>query len=254
MHRVLRLALLVAAAAILVPAGAFAGKKVTVGDQTLQIKARLKPSKANARNVTLRFESINKSTTPGAQPKENTRQVILLLPKGARLNPKAVTACKRSDLDKSKGNPSVCPKGSQIGSGTVVVNASPLFPKLITGTVTIYNAVNNTGENSEPVGTRNLVLFISTSIGVKTNLPFRVEKSNGRVKLVATMAKPSKPGYQPGNYTIQDVKLSAHGKSKKPFFTNPAKCTKKGWVFTFTITNYFGQKSITAKDRQRCRK
>lgn len=55
MHRVPRLVLMMAALAVLVPAAALAGKKVTVGDQTLQVKASFKPAKAKAHNVTFRF-------------------------------------------------------------------------------------------------------------------------------------------------------------------------------------------------------
>ena len=255
MHRVPRLVLVIAGLAVLVPAAALAGKKVTVGDQVLQFKASFKPAKAKARNVKFKFESTYKSTTPGAQPNENSNQIILLMPKGAKLNPSAVPACKRSALDSSKGNPAVCPAKSQIGTGSVDVNASPAIKQLIHGTIVVYNTINDTGENGQPKGTHNLTLFITTSIGIKTTFPFRVEKTgNGRVKLVGQQPKPSKPGYTPGNFSLQRVQLTVHAKTKKSFITNPPTCTKKGWLYTFTITNYFGQKSITAKHRQHCHK
>jgi hypothetical protein len=155
---------------------ALAGSNVVSGKQTLQIKAGLRPARAGARHVTSTFRFDYRSTTPGQQAPYNTKSITPWSRRDwcSTLPP----ACKRSLINSAHGDLSACPRNTIVGHGTVVVNARPTVPTLISGTVTIYNAVNNIGQG-QPKGTRNLVLWVTTSIGLKIAVPFRVLK--GRV-------------------------------------------------------------------------
>jgi hypothetical protein len=234
------------------PGVAVAGKKVVSGQQTLQIKARLSPARAGARHVTFGFRLDYRSTTPGQQVPYNTKTITLLMPPGLVLDPTAAPACKRSRIDKANGDVSKCPRNTVVGHGTVGVNAAPTVATPITGTATVYNAVNDTGKG-QPKGTRTLILWVKTSIGVNTALPFRVLKGpGGRVKLRATLTKPSQSGLSPGSFTIQTVVLSVSGSGKGSYLTNPRVCSG-GWPFSLTLVNYFHQPSIAANDQVKCR-
>lgn len=235
------------------PGAALAGSKVVSGKQTLQIKAGLRPARAGARHVTSTFRFDYRSTTPGQQPPYNTKSITLLEPPGLVLNPAAAPACKRSLINSAHGDLSMCPHNTIVGHGSVVINARPTIPTLFTGTVTVYNAVNNVGQG-QPKGTRNLVLWVKTSIGLKVATPFRVLKGpGGRVELRATFPKPSQPGILPGFATLQTLTLSVSGSGRRSFITNPAVCSGS-WPFSLTVTNYFHQPSITARHRVNCRR
>src|SRR5437588_9645399 len=105
---------------------------------------------------------------------------------------------KRRQIERAKDDVSKCPAKSIVGHGTVVVNATPFVAAPITGTATIYNAVNDLGIG-EPKGTRNLILHVKTSIGVTADAAFRIiNGAGGRVLLRARFKRPSKPGVSAG--------------------------------------------------------
>jgi hypothetical protein len=96
---------------------------------------------------------------------------------------------------------------------------------------------------------------VKTSINVNQVIPFRVLKGvGGRQELRATFNQPSQPGVSPGTFTIQNVTLSVKGSSSShgSFITNPPACAGS-WSYALKIVNYFGQPSITAHDRVKCR-
>lgn len=230
---------------------ALAGNKVVSGKQTLQIKAGLRPARAGARHVTSSLRFDYRSTTPGQQAPYNTKSITFLEPPGLVLNPAAAPACRRSRIENAHGDISTCPRNTIVGHGSVVVNARPTIPTLIARTVTVYNAVNDLGKG-QPKGTRNLILWVKTSIGLKIAVPFRVLKGpGGRVELRTTLPKPSHPGLAPGFGTLQTVTLAVSGSGKRSYITNPAVCSGS-WPFSLTVTNYFHQPSITARHRVDC--
>jgi hypothetical protein len=240
------------AAAIAVPGAALAGKKAVSGQQTLQIKARLTPARSGATRVKFGFHYDYRSTHPGQQPPYNAKTITLVLPAGMAVNPAAAPSCKRSQIDRAHGDVSKCPRNSIVGHGTVVANAAPALSAPITGTATSYNAVNNTGEG-QPKGTRNLILWVKTSLGVSAGYPFRVLKGKGgQVELQVKLQKPKTPGVSPGSFTIQTVDLSISHSGRKPFIVDPPSC-RGSWPFTLKVSNYFNQPPITAHDRVKCR-
>ena len=231
---------------------ALAGKRAVSGQQTLLIKAGLSPSSAAARHVTFSFHYEYRSTRPGQQPPYNMKTVTLLMPAGLVVNPTAAPACKQSQINKAMGNLVFCPRKTIVGHGSVVANARPLVPTLITGTATVYNSVNDVGMG-QPKGTRNLILSVKTSDGGIQVFPFQMMRGpGGRAKLVARLPKPPQPGVTRGTVTIQMLDLSVSGSVMGSFNTNPAVCSRS-WQFALMIVNYFNQPPITAYDQVKCK-
>ena len=248
-----RLLAVVMAVGVLVPAGAWAGTRVTSGQQSLQIKVSVRPSRAAARGVRfeLRYVYTNPKD-PGQQPGYNTKSITFTEPKGAVFNASAVPSCRESAVIKANGNAGVCPSGSKVGSGTVVVNARPAIKALVSGTVTEYNGVDDGGYGGSPKGSRELILYIKTAIGANTvNYFHLVKAAGGRWQLVARFLKPAKPGVTPGSFTVEKLDLTLAGSPTKPYLSNPGTCSGS-WPFSITVTNWFGQPSITARDQVNC--
>jgi hypothetical protein len=250
-----RLILGIVILAALLPPVAMAGKRVVVRQQSLQIKVGLSSTKAGARPSALRLHVAYKNPKhPAQQPPYNSKSIIFFEPKGAVLHPNDAPACKQSALVKTDGSVNVCPAGSKVGSGSVVVNAAPTVPKPITGALTIYNGIDDGGYGGYRRGSRELILYVKTSIGINTTLVFHLVKTPGGVyKLVSHLTKPPKPGVTPGSFSLQTLNLILTGAGHKPFLTNPGTCTGS-WTYSLTIINYFRQPSITAQDQVRCRR
>ena len=230
--------------------GGYAGYR---GPAELQIKVTLKPNRAGARGVKfeLRYGYTNPKA-PGQQPPYNLKSIIFTEPKGVALNPSAVPSCRESAVVNANDNASVCPSNSKVGNGSVTVNARPAIPTLISGTVTIYNGVDDGGYGGFPKGSRELILNIVTSIGVNSVEFFHVVKAaGGQVQLIARGAKPAMPGVAPGSLTLQSLDLTIASSSKKPYLSNPSTCPGS-WPFSLAVTNWFGQPSITARDQVSC--
>lgn len=252
--RARRVAVATFAGVLLLPAAALAGKKVVSGDQSLQVKVTMRPARAGARGVTFRLQVANQSTQPGGQqPPYNTKSITFTEAKGVQLNTSAAPACRESAVLAANGNASVCPAASKIGHGTVVVNARPAVPTLIDGTVAIYNGVDDGGYAGYHKGSRELILYVKTTLGVNSVAYFHIVKTpKGIFKLIANDTKPAQPGIVPGDITLQKLDLTIAGSAKRPFVIAPSVCTGK-WGFALTIDNWFGQPSITARDKVACR-
>lgn len=251
--RAARVLAVLTAAGVLLPTLAWAGTRVIAGQQSLQIKVTLKPHRAGARGgrFELRYEYTDPKA-PGQQPPYNSKTIVFTEPKGLVVNPSAVPSCRESAVIKANDSPSACPSASKVGHGSVTVNARPAFPTLISGTVTIYNAVDDGAYGGFPKGSHELLLFVKTSIGVNTlNVFHAVRAASGRLQLIARTTKPTTPGVAPGSFTLQALDLTIDSSSKKPYMSNPGTCPGS-WPFSLTITNWFGQPSITARDRVTC--
>lgn len=248
------IALLAIGAAL--PAVVWAGQKVVSGQQSLQIKVTVTPARAGAKGGSMRFHSEYLSTKPGGQqPPYNTKSTIVTGPKGLTINASAAPSCFESKVLKAKGNaPSVCPASAKVGHGAVVVNARPSIKSLITGTVVVYNGIDDGGYGGYRRGSRELILYVSTSVGIKlANFLHIVNTAAGNLKLAGTAAKPAKPGVTPGSYSLQKLDLTVSGSGKKPYLIAPPTC-KGSWPFSLTITNWFGQPTVTARDSVKCTK
>jgi hypothetical protein len=238
---------------VLIPAAAWAGKKVVSGRQSLQIKVTVSPARAGARGVAVHFHSDYMSTQPGGQqPPYNEKSLTVTEPKGLVLHPSAVPSCRESKVVAVNGDAAkVCPASAKVGHGSVIVNARPAIKSLITGAITAYNGVDDGGVGGYAKGSPELILYVKTSIGVNTVDYLHIVKSPAGLQLVGHAAKPTKPGVVAGDITLQrlDLTLSAG----KAYSTAPPTCSGS-WLYTLTLRNWFGQPSITARDRVPCTK
>jgi hypothetical protein len=248
-----RLAVGVLVAVALLPAVAYAGKRVVSGQVSLQIKVTLGRTRANARGVSLRLVAHTMSTKPGGgQPPYNARSITFIEPPGMRMNPSVLPKCRESAVRASKTGAAVCPADTKVGTGTVVINARPAVPALIAGTVTAYNAVDDGGFGGYPKGSPEVMLDIATSLGIGLSEPLHIVVSGGRVELIVNLPRASAPGPHPGDFTLQRLNLTLAGPRRKPYIVNPPTCPGS-WPFSLTIRNWFGPPPITARDRVSCR-
>ena len=250
-HRVGRIFCLLLAG-IALPAVSWAAVRTVSGQQSLQLKVSVNPSKAGKLEKSLRLQAVYKNPSSSQQPPYNTHKVIFREAPGMRLDPSAVPHCNESAVVAAKGNATVCPANSKVGSGTAVFNARPTVAKLITATATAYNGVDDNGYAGFPKGSGELILYFKTSIGVNESIYLHVVKgSAGSTELVYVVAKPSKPGVAPGTFTLQRLDLTLSGWGQKPYLTNPPTCSHS-WPFSLTVTNYFGQPSVTSHYKVKC--
>lgn len=252
-----RLIVGVAILAVMVPAVALAGKTVVVGQQSLKVKATLSSVKAGARGVTLTLDvQYRNPKHPAQQPPYNSKDIIFKEPAGSTINTSAFPTCLESTVVKANGAATGCPAGSVVGHGTIVANARPTFKQLINATLTLYNGINDRGYDGFRPGSRILVFYVKTSIGLNTSFIFHIVKTrSGATELISKTSKPKKPGVTPGTFSLQRVHLTVAGKSPsgKPYGINPPTCTGR-WQASMTITNWFGGPTITASDSINCRR
>src|SRR3954466_8416015 len=94
--------LLLCGLAAALPAVAFAGPKVTAGDQSLQISGSVSPSRASAphgaRGVALKLNVDYESLNAATQVKESTKQIVFHLPPGQKIHTDRAEVCKVSDM------------------------------------------------------------------------------------------------------------------------------------------------------------
>jgi hypothetical protein len=175
------------------------------------------------------------------------------------VHPLSAPRCKESVALKAKNGGGACPASSKVGTGSVIVNARRFDPQLITGTITDFNGVDDRGYAGFRKGSPEVILYVKTSAGINTTDFFHLFRNrDGSEMLTGTATKPTKPGVQPGDITIQKLKLSlfrssSSSSSKKPYITNPPTC-HRSWLLSLTTTNYFGQPPVTAHDAVKCTK
>jgi len=235
------------AAALLVPAVTLAGKKATVGDQTLEVAAAVAPNKAGgSRGVNLSFQLAYKSTDKDAQIKETTKRITIVLPKGLTLHPDRRPACKLSVMW-NEGS-THCDPETVVGHGTGTIDARPDVPSPVDGEVYVYNGIHDVGLDGPPSDPTAPALVIEVrSPLVTTDMPFDI---HGR-RLQLDYHAPG-GGFPPQVFHIRTLRLGIPlEKGKQPYVTAPPACTGS-WPFAMTITNFDGP-SITARHAVRCR-
>jgi hypothetical protein len=209
-------------------------------------------SKSTRQGVTLELHQFYGNVRGNPTPTEGA-DVNVGLPGGTVFNSAAFAACPLPTDPKQFGVRSRCPAASQVGTGTVQVDArkSGLTDPL-NGTVVVYN-----GAKSGSTPTVILMASLPTPGGgeIITEIDMKVEKG------------PKLVGYDPLNrprgsslYDItrldlavgKTVGVKANGKNiKVPFLQAPVVC-KKSWAFSLTLVRDSGTQ--TATDTAPCQK
>ena len=238
-----------AVVALAIPTISLAGKKVTAGDQSLQITTKVKPNKAKA-GVALTVNADYESLNDNSQVKENTKSVTLKMPRGMKIHPDRYPTCL---VSAAIDDPSVCTDDEKVGQGTGTADARPTLPTVVDATITMYNAMDDTnadGSKRDPAIPAVLLIAKVPSLNDYTTfLPFDIHGSS--VELDFAPPDPS----QPSLFHLQKVNVVFNARGKTSYITAPAVCPKKGkkWPFSLTFTNYDGP-SVTAGHKVSCRK
>jgi hypothetical protein len=147
-----------------------------------------------------------------------------------------------------------CPKGSQVGTGSVTADASPVVVEPVVGTVEALNGKRIDGK-------RTFLIYNQPEIGA----PIMVIGTETRKDFIQFPVPlvPTLPGQ--ANAAVTSFTLRAGGKitrTKKvngkkrklkiPYFYNPRSC-KGGWPWQFDFTYENGEK-LEVRDEASCRK
>ena len=259
----MRRLLLAGLALLVVPALAIAGKTVTDGTDTLQIKAKFDPAKASkkkgaARAMKFTFDYFAGTTDDSRLP--DVRSVSVYAG-GAVLGHDAFPKCDESDLVAQ--GPDACPDGSQVGSGKAIAEVHPPDDPVakvdVPVDIRIFNAKAETDRNGQVMDEpKDGILFYTEVAGERIALPFFAEDKNRRITYYNPEEDPTPPADNT-LYTIKEVhavfqKRSARKDGKRvPWVAAPKKCTKAGWVVSATNDRYEGGE-LTATHKVRCKK
>jgi hypothetical protein len=215
--------------------------------QTLTVK--VKPAKAGSkkkpRGITLDVTTLL-NTSDGSKASPATRTVVFFA-KGIKFNNTKFPTCDQTALEQN--GPSGCPKGSQVGKGSAIVDARPVIAQPIQGQTLGFNAKG-----------KSILLYTVTTVPISTSttLVGKLKKASGKYgfKLDVTIPPlPTLPG-QP-NATIQKFQLTTKatikkGKKKYNYVEGPTTC-KKSWPFSGTFS-YEDGTSLTATSTVKCKK
>jgi hypothetical protein len=179
----------------------------------------------------------------GGKPKA-AKKIVIKLPKGTRIDKRAVAQCNLADEDVIAGK---CKRKSLIGTGKAKANVAPLIATT-TEDVKAYASRQGlvlllTDNERDPAPAQTIVLRAkATKKGViKVNVP-ELQPLPGVFAVLTDFSLKTKP------------KGKGKGKKRKNFITSPQKCnTRKGWVSTVTFTYVDGSKKDVRKTKQKCR-
>lgn len=245
------------AVAIPVAAQANVGTK---GNYVLDLEVGVKPAKPSGRlPVGVAFAySETLTTKTGERPSQNIRNVAITLPRGFRFNLAAFPQCKFSAVDKASqnsGDPSKgCPASSQIGAGSVVVDARPTLADPVPGTLRAFAGVDDEDVEGNPrTPIPAIIVTGSSKVGSTTiysELAADVVAAN-RLEIPFT----PQPAGQTSVSTTRQFTLNLRnlkGKKGVPLVQASKTCTGS-WTFTQTTTFADGS-SVSAKDAVPCSK
>ena len=251
--------LLAAVSLLVVPALALAGKTVTEGNNTLQIKAAFDPAKASEskkkrRPIESRYDYVAGTTNDKRLPDLRSVKVFL---DGAKFAFDAFPTCDETDAA-TEGD-AVCAKGSRVGGGTGIAEIHPPDdPNTKTDLevdVTLYNGDLDTDREGQPLSPTRQGLLVYTEVaGTRVVLPFLAERRNRQVTLY-NPEEDADPGSE-GLYAIKEIHLTIARRTIRrdgrriAFLGAPVVCDRS-WTVTTTNEPYTGQ-PIMARHKVRC--
>jgi hypothetical protein len=222
---------------------------------------KVKPSTAGTkkrpRAATFEITAAHRTTT-GAKPSPE-RRALLHLQKGYKLNYSLFPKCDRTRLERR--GPSACPRGSKVGTGSAMADATPVVSTPVRATITAFIGKRKNTYLIYAVPELGLPVILE---GTYRNVPsgpygYSLDVS---IPLVATL-----PGQPPativffrirtGARTIIKRKTKVGGKevtrkATVSLFENPRSC-KGSWQFAIEFT-YENGDQLTPTDSVPCAK
>jgi hypothetical protein len=190
--------------------------------------------------------SIDTANTEENQQPAKTRKLVIGFPKGTKIDQSVKPYC--AQLDESAND--VCPKNTQVGSGTAEVRLK--FP----GTAPIPAKV--TAYNRKSGGTKGLWLYVVPQVAGQA--PVVIKPTFKGLKLITVLtplcvlADCAKNGEAVLTKFELTTKAYKKGKGRKTrfFITTPKTCTKAGWKFTADFT-YDDSTTKHLESHQKCK-
>lgn len=200
------------------------------------------------------------NTAENSQPAK-TRKLVIGFPKGTKIDQTVKPYCTVLKEDDPEGN--VCPKNTQIGSGTAEVRLKYPGSAPIPADVTAYNRKSD--------GNKGLFLYVVPS--VPGQAPVVIKPIFNGLKLTTNLVPLCVLNDCPNNgeavltkfelttkafHKTTKKTVKRHGKKKKVkvtkyFITTPTKCTAAGFAFTADFT-YDDGTTKHFDDVQKCAK
>jgi hypothetical protein len=200
------------------------------------------------------------NTAENMQPAK-TRKLVINFPAGTKIDQTVKPYCTVLHEDDPNGN--VCPKNTQIGSGTAEVRLKFPGGAPIPATVTAYNRKSD--------GNKGLFLYVVPSVPGQAPVVIKPVFSGTKLTTVLVPLCVLNDCATNGEAVLTKFKLDTkaysktvtktvkkHGKKKKVktkhlFITTPAKCPAAGWAFSADFT-YDDGTTKHFDDVQKCTK
>jgi hypothetical protein len=247
-----RLALLPVAllACVVLAPGANAGQAdINANGDVLTLDAAfhqaLTSGKSFKRPATLELHTLFGNLYGNPTPAEGA-DLTFGLPKGTTINASKFPGCPIPLDDATAGDDSRCPSGSQIGSGTALVDARKSgLGSSNQGTVKIFNGLPHNGNPT--------VIFMAKVTVGATTIPAEIDLDVLKGPKLVEFDPQGRPrGAAAFDITSTDLKVGKTIKVKGKqvgYFAAPATC-KNTWAFSLTLTRDSGTQ--TAKDTAPC--
>lgn len=218
---------------------------IALATGTIQTFGAAFGTKAKGKSSTLTIKlSSTDPTNPRNHAPDPARTVVILLPKGTDIEPKAVPQCSATALQFQQSGTNACPANTKIGTGSATVNSTapgrPTANGEIPATVTAFNAKNKVLDlyvNPTPFS-QPFLITAATSGSKKKG--FRLTTSPPPQCIPPGTAAQGCPNgeFPLDSLTLTTIKKSGKVNGKKVgFLSTPTTCPKsKKWKFTARIT------------------
>jgi len=170
----------------------------------------------------------------GSKPSNPVRNTVLKFAPGSKIDPSVVPYCTASATEVQNTKGTACPAGSKIGAGEA---------EAITG---FGAGIDPVKEDIVAYNRKGGLFLLLTPQGAIGQTAVLESKLSG-LKLTTPVPPFCLPGGSPPacengeavltKFDLTTLKKSkGRGAKKKNYITTPPKCTKKGWVTSFTVT------------------
>jgi hypothetical protein len=191
--------------------------------------------------------SIDPDNTAENQQPAKTRKLVIGFPAGTKIDQTVKPFC--THLDESANN--VCPKNTQVGSGSAEVRLKFPGGAPIPAKVTAYNRKSD--------GNKGLFLYVVPQVAGQAPVVIKPVFKGLKLTTILTPLCVLNDCATNGEAVLTKFKLDTKaytkgkGKKAKNFITSPKTCAKAGWLFTADFTYDDGTtKHLTSI--QKCKK
>lgn len=217
------------------------GASVALATGTIQLFSASFGTKAKGKSSTLTLNlSSSDPTNPRNHAPDPARTLVVSLPKGTDVEPKAVPQCSATALQFQQSGAGACPANTKIGAGSASVNSTNPAVGEIPATVTAFNGKN-----------KQLLLYVNPQPRSQAFVIVATLSGSKKKGIKLTTSPPplcvppgtAAQGCPNGEFPLDKLVLTTTKKSGKVsgkkvgFIDTPTACPKsKKWKFSVKIT------------------